>query len=91
MAAIPRTVTLNDGTVYNGSVGGDGNDIWVFVEDDDLVKILADFIDSEKTSIITLVRDELQRDYVGYTKFTAMMTDTPHPGSTGVKLRKVLI
>ena len=83
-----RTVILADETEYEGMIGAGEDEIWVFVETDDIEKVKTDFQDPAKIGTITFNWHDELFPYEGYTKLLAIITDAPHEGAIGIKLRK---
>lgn len=71
------TITLNDGTVFVGSVleNGDGRVIFVYLDGLRMQDGFSHFINPEKTKKIIAMSSGVEHIYLGYTNLTAINSE----------------
>jgi len=84
-------IRLTDGTEYTATVGKDESELWLFIKEADYKKVFLDFIDPEKTVVMTKTGDGEDADISGYTRFHSMVVDTPQEGTIHLRMKRMLM
>lgn len=81
-----RTITLDDGTVLEGSCGASAGRLWVTVKNMTLPDAFAVFSDETKTAVIRWdYGSELYETYEGYTHLFCLQEDGENDVMVGLK------